>query len=121
MATFAILRRAHRPVLLDGLLEDWPRRGDLTLARLRERFADRRVPTMLTNSGMVKWDIDRGLALGTVRFGDYLDRVTSGEAVDSYLVSPLDSASRTEVELSEEQEAWLEWMTSHQVQHIRIG
>ena len=36
------------------------------------------------------------------------------------LVSPLDSASRTEVELSEEQEAWLEWMTQKQVEHIRI-
>ena len=36
------------------------------------------------------------------------------------LISPLDSASRTEVELSDEQEAWLEWMTQHQVEHIRI-
>jgi hypothetical protein len=36
------------------------------------------------------------------------------------IVSPLDSASRTEVELSEEQESWLEWMAEHQVQHIHI-
>jgi hypothetical protein len=36
------------------------------------------------------------------------------------LISPLDSASRTEVELSEEQEGWLEWMTQYQIQHIRI-
>lgn len=36
------------------------------------------------------------------------------------LVSPLDSASRTEVELSEEQEGWLEWMAEHQVQHLRL-
>ncbi|HVA46240.1 MAG TPA: hypothetical protein VNH11_07695 [Pirellulales bacterium] len=37
------------------------------------------------------------------------------------VVSPLDSASRTEVELSEELEGWLEWMAKHQVEHIRIG
>lgn len=37
------------------------------------------------------------------------------------VVSPLDSASRTEVELSEEQEGWLEWMAEHQVEHIRIA
>ena len=37
------------------------------------------------------------------------------------LVSPLDSESRTEVELSEEQEGWLEWMAEHQIQHIRLG
>ena len=90
MATFASLRRAGRPVLLDGLLDDWPRRADLTLARLRERFGDRRLPTMSIDGGKVQGDIDRGLALGTARFGDYLDRLTNGEAVDSYLVSPLD-------------------------------
>jgi hypothetical protein len=37
------------------------------------------------------------------------------------IVSPLDSASRTEVELSEEQEGWLEWMLQHEVEHIRVG
>jgi len=37
------------------------------------------------------------------------------------VVSPLDSESRTEVELSEEQEGWLEWMAEHQIQHIRLG
>jgi hypothetical protein len=36
------------------------------------------------------------------------------------LVSPLDSANRTEVELSEEQEEWLEWMVQGGVQHIRL-
>lgn len=36
------------------------------------------------------------------------------------LVSPLDSASRTEIELSEEQEAWLEWMIAGQLEHIRL-
>ena len=91
MTTFAALRRAGRPVLLDGLLDDWPRRADLTLARLRERFADRQLPTMLTKGGTVEGDVDRGLSFGTARFGDYLDRLTNGEAVDSYLISPLDS------------------------------
>ena len=35
------------------------------------------------------------------------------------LVSPLDSENRTEVELSDEQEALLEWLRRHEVQHIR--
>jgi hypothetical protein len=37
------------------------------------------------------------------------------------LISPLDSANRTEIELSEEQEAWLEWMVQHGVEHIRLA
>jgi hypothetical protein len=36
------------------------------------------------------------------------------------LVSPLDSENKTEVELTEEQEAWLEWMIEHEVEHIRL-
>ena len=37
------------------------------------------------------------------------------------LVSPLDSENRTEIELSEEQESWLEWMVAHAVEHIRLS
>jgi hypothetical protein len=36
------------------------------------------------------------------------------------LVSPLDSGSQAEIELSEEQEAWLEWMTENGIQRIRL-
>jgi hypothetical protein len=36
------------------------------------------------------------------------------------LVSPLDSENRAEVELTEEQEAWLEWLLTHNVQHVRL-
>jgi hypothetical protein len=37
-----------------------------------------------------------------------------------YLVSPLDTANMTEVELTEEQEALLQWLKDNQVQHVRI-
>jgi hypothetical protein len=36
------------------------------------------------------------------------------------LVSPLDSAAQAEIELSEEQETWLEWMVNNQVERIRL-
>ena len=36
------------------------------------------------------------------------------------VVSPLDEEHRTVVELSEEQEALLEWLATHRVQHIRV-
>ncbi|MBL9125038.1 MAG: hypothetical protein JNG90_15480 [Planctomycetaceae bacterium] len=37
------------------------------------------------------------------------------------VVSPLDSASHTEVELTEEQEAWLEWIVAQKVDRVRLG
>ena len=36
------------------------------------------------------------------------------------IVSPLDSENQTEVEISEDQERWLEWMVDNQVQHVRL-
>jgi hypothetical protein len=36
------------------------------------------------------------------------------------LVSPLDAHSVAEIELSEEQEVWLEWMLKHQISTIRL-
>ena len=36
------------------------------------------------------------------------------------LVSPLDGEHRTVIELSEEQEVLLEWLTTHNIQHIRV-
>lgn len=37
-----------------------------------------------------------------------------------YLVSPLDTAHKTEVELTEEQEDFLSWLKALGVQHVRI-
>jgi len=36
------------------------------------------------------------------------------------VVSPLDSESKAEIELTEEQESWLEWMVENEVEHIRL-
>ena len=37
------------------------------------------------------------------------------------VVSPLDAAAKAEVELTEEQEGWLEWMVRNQIEHVRLG
>ena len=37
------------------------------------------------------------------------------------VVSPLDSASHTEVGLSDEQEAWLEWLVAQQIDRVRLA
>ena len=37
-----------------------------------------------------------------------------------HIVSPLDTAGMTEVELSEEQETLVAWLHKHEVQHVRL-
>ena len=36
------------------------------------------------------------------------------------IVSPLDSAFSTELEITEEQETWLEWMIDNRIERIRL-
>ena len=36
------------------------------------------------------------------------------------VVSPLSAEVKAEIELSEEHEAWLEWMIANQIQHVRL-
>jgi hypothetical protein len=37
------------------------------------------------------------------------------------VISPLDSSAKAEIELTDEQEAWLEWMVANDVEHIRLA
>lgn len=56
--------------------------------------------------------------------GEYWVRlVDARECLDEgvvRIVSPLDTASKAEIELSEEQEAWLEWMVANSVERVRL-
>ena len=36
------------------------------------------------------------------------------------IVSPLDSAATSELEITAEQEAWLEWMIQNEIEHLRL-
>ena len=36
------------------------------------------------------------------------------------IVSPLDSATTAEIEISEEQEDWLRWMVENEIEHIAL-
>lgn len=36
------------------------------------------------------------------------------------VVSPLDAEAKAEIELTEEQEAWLEWLIEYEIQHVRL-
>ncbi len=37
------------------------------------------------------------------------------------VISPLDAASKAEVEITDEQEAWLQWLVDNEIEHIRLA
>jgi lysine-specific demethylase 8 len=84
---FTELRRAAVPVVLEGLLDDWPARQNWTLARLRARFGDRLVPVISTTDGRLVTDVRAGVEFRSIRFGEYLDRLESGVRPDAYLIA----------------------------------
>ncbi|MEX2173130.1 MAG: hypothetical protein WD872_02125 [Pirellulaceae bacterium] len=38
-----------------------------------------------------------------------------------YVVSPLDASSQAEIELTEYHEAFLQWLVTHEVKHVRLA
>jgi hypothetical protein len=90
LGEFAAIRRAGRPVVLEGMLEEWPDPSALTIERLCERFGERELPVMRTEKGQLAIDVAKGVAFETMRLRDYVDRVVSGVRMDVYLATPLD-------------------------------
>src|SRR5262245_15884905 len=91
-------------------------RPDLEPFRMPDRFRHE-ITYFMTISG------ERGVP--KLPAGEYWIRLADAKtALDDgavRIVSPLDSASKAEIELSEEQEAWLEWMAKNGVEHVRLG
>jgi hypothetical protein len=85
---FKVHRKRSLPVLLDGLADDWPARSNWSIARLRERFADRSISVITTRDGRLCADVETGVAFRAMRFGDYLDALERGERPDAYLIEP---------------------------------
>lgn len=73
------------------MLDDWPGRANLTLARLRERFGDRVVSGSPTRAGRLLSDPRNGLAFETVRLGDYVASLERGDWPEAYLHGPGDT------------------------------
>ena len=61
----------------------------------------------------------------TLAPGEYwIDQSEARKWLDELVVrviSPLDAASQAEIELTEEQEAWLEWLVANQVERVRLA
>ena len=66
-------------------------------------------------------DPPAGQILGDEEY--YFDADKVAEAIEAgvvELISPLDTANMTEVELSEEQETFLQWLADKNVRHVRV-
>ncbi|MEO7328000.1 MAG: cupin-like domain-containing protein, partial [Minicystis sp.] len=77
-----------RPVILTGLMEDWPARR-WTLESLRQRYGDRTVKAVRVQRGEVVHSARDGIPYDTIGFGEYLDQLQSSEPPRHYMIFPI--------------------------------
>ncbi|MBB5874416.1 hypothetical protein F4553_007850 [Allocatelliglobosispora scoriae] len=87
---FARYYFGHRPVVLDGLLDDWPAR-EWTLDEMARRCGDAQVEVMTGREANPEhaWQYDRHRT--TMPFGDYLRLVGAGSRTNDFYMVPRNS------------------------------
>ncbi len=89
---------ANRPVVLTGLMDDWPARARWNPAYLKEACGDATVEIVSGRDGDPRYEINSPAHKTAIRFGDYVDRVvTGGTSNDYYLVANNGFFDRPEV------------------------
>lgn len=79
---------ANRPVVIEGLLEDWPARQLWTASYLKDRVGDSTVEIMAGRDADPRYEMNIHHHRKFVRFADYVDAVENGGVSnDHYLVA----------------------------------
>lgn len=79
---------ANRPVILTGMMADWPALDRWNPQYFKTAYGDHRVEVMTGRSKDPRYEINLQDHKHVVRFADYVDMVTSaGESNDFYLVA----------------------------------
>jgi hypothetical protein len=86
---------ANRPVIITGMMEDWPARSKWSLDFLAERFGDREVEVQMNRNAGANYETQSERYVGRTRFGDFIARLrTAGETNDFYMTANNDSHNR---------------------------
>jgi hypothetical protein len=80
--------RASRPVILTGMMEEWPARTRWSLDYFRSRFGDRPVTAGRTRDRTLVLSDRGGIPQVEIPFGEYIDRLSADDC-DLYLLSPV--------------------------------
>lgn len=78
---------ANRPVILQGLLDDWPAYRLWSPEYLKSTCGDAQVEIMAGRDADPNFEINCERHRATISFGDYVDCVVDGSGNDSYLVA----------------------------------
>ncbi|MES2790107.1 MAG: cupin-like domain-containing protein [Planctomycetota bacterium] len=86
---------ANRPVLITGMMDDWPAMQKWTPANLRERFASVEVEVQLGRNQNQNFESESVKHRRKMPFGEYVDLVVNGGATNDYYMTANNSSSNS--------------------------
>ena len=85
----------NRPVVITGMMEDWPAMRKWNLDYFAEKFGDREVEVQMNRNAGADYETKSEQYVGKIRFGEFVDKVrTAGETNDFYLTANNNSSNR---------------------------
>jgi hypothetical protein len=85
----------NRPVIITGMMDDWPAMRKWNLDYFAETFGDREVEVQMGRTAGANYEIEREKFASKIRFGDFVEKVrTAGDTNDFYLTANNNSSNR---------------------------
>jgi len=85
----------NTPVIITGMMDDWPAMKKWNLDYFRERFADREVEVQFGRDADQDYELNNEAHKRRMKFGEYVDLVkSSGRTNDFYMTANNDSMNR---------------------------
>jgi hypothetical protein len=86
----------NRPVIITGMMEDWPALTRWNLEYFSQKFGDRSVEVQMGRTAGTNYETQREKYIHRIRFGDFVEKMrTAGETNDFYLTANNNSANRS--------------------------
>ena len=87
----------NRPVIITGMMDDWPAMRKWNLDYFGRRFGDREVEVQMGRTAGANYETETEKYIRKIRFGDFVEKVrTAGQTNDFYLTANNNSANRTD-------------------------
>jgi hypothetical protein len=84
-----------RPVIITGMIDDWPAMKKWSLDYFAERLGDREVEVQMNRNADAEYEINAGQHGSRIRFAEFIEKIrTAGRTNDFYLTANNDSYNR---------------------------
>jgi len=85
----------NRPVIITGMMDDWPALRKWNLDYFAQEFGDRDVEVQMGRTAGANYEIEREKYMSSIRFGEFVEMVrAAGETNDFYLTANNNSSNR---------------------------